>query len=172
MATVCDVCGFKSNEVKAGGAVAAKGKKISLVMTDIDDLSRDILKSESCGLTIPEIDLELATGTLGGRFTTVEGLLTQVYEELEGRSQFLTGDSGSNEGKAKFQGFLDRLKSVLSGEAFPVTLILNDPLANSHLQNPYAPDPDPNMTIEEFERSWEDNENYGLNDIKTDGYQA
>lgn len=42
----------------------------------------------------------------------MEGLLTQVYEELEGRSQFLTGDSGSNEGKAKFQGFLDRLKSV------------------------------------------------------------
>jgi zinc finger protein len=55
----------------------------------------------------------LATGTLGGRFTTVEGLLTQVYEELEGRAQFLTGDSGTTaEGKEKFQGFLDRLKKV------------------------------------------------------------
>lgn len=54
---------------------------------------------------------------------------------------------------------------------FPVTLILHDPLANSHLQNPYAPDADPNMTIEEFERSFEDNENYGLNDIKTEDYQ-
>lgn len=71
------------------------------------------LQSESCRLNIPEIDLELATGTLGGRFTTVEGLLTQVYEELEGRSQFLTGDSGgSSEGKAKFDGFLGRLKGV------------------------------------------------------------
>ncbi len=44
MSTVCDVCGFKSNEVKAGGAVAAKGKTIRLVMTEMDDLSRDILK--------------------------------------------------------------------------------------------------------------------------------
>ena len=71
------------------------------------------MQSESCRLNIPEIDLELATGTLGGRFTTVEGLLTQVYEELEGRSQFLTGDSGgSSEGKAKFDGFLGRLKGV------------------------------------------------------------
>ncbi|KAJ3309716.1 nucleolar zinc-finger protein [Boothiomyces sp. JEL0838] len=166
MSTDCDACGYKSNEVKAGGAVAAKGRKISLLMTEMDDLSRDILKSESCGLTIPEIDLQLTTGTLGGRFTTVEGLLTQVYEELEGKAQFLAGDSAESESKSKFRDFLDRLQKVLKGEMFPVTLILYDPLANSHLQNPYAPDPDPNMTIEEFERSFEENENYGLNDMK------
>jgi zinc finger protein len=33
-------------------------------------------------MTIPEIDLELTHGTLGGRFTTVEGILDQVFEEL------------------------------------------------------------------------------------------
>lgn len=44
MATACDSCGFKSNEVKAGGAVAPKGKRISLLMTEMEDLSRDILK--------------------------------------------------------------------------------------------------------------------------------
>lgn len=44
MATACDSCGFKSNEVKAGGAVSEKGQRISLVMTEMDDLSRDILK--------------------------------------------------------------------------------------------------------------------------------
>jgi zinc finger protein len=63
-------------------------------------------------LNIPEIDLELTTGTLGGRFTTVEGLLAQVYEELEGRSQFLTGDSGTTEGKSTFAVFLGKLKSA------------------------------------------------------------
>ena len=119
-------------------------------------------------------------GTLGGRFTTVEGLLTQVYEELEGRSNFLTGDSGTADGKEKFKGFLARLKKViianavkvLDGEAFPVTLVLSDPLANSHLQNPYAPDQDPNLTFEEYERSYEDNESYGLNDIDVEtGYE-
>ncbi|KAJ3272947.1 hypothetical protein HDV01_005144 [Terramyces sp. JEL0728] len=170
MSTDCDACGYKSNEVKAGGAVSAKGKKISLVMTEMDDLSRDILKSESCGLFIPEIDLQLTTGTLGGRFTTVEGLLAQVYDELEGKARFLAGDSAESESKAKFKDFLDRLQKVLKGEMLPVTLVLYDPLANSHLQNPYAPDPDPNMTIEEFERTFEENENYGLNDMKVENY--
>lgn len=44
MSTACDECGYRSNEVKAGGAVATKGQRITLNMTDIEDLSRDILK--------------------------------------------------------------------------------------------------------------------------------
>jgi zinc finger protein len=44
MATNCQHCGYKSNEVKAGGAIAPVGKRITLNMTDKDDLSRDILK--------------------------------------------------------------------------------------------------------------------------------
>jgi zinc finger protein len=50
-------------------------------------------------------------------------------------------------------------------------LILDDPLANSYLQNLYAPDEDPNMTVEWYERSWEQNEELGLNDIKVEGYE-
>jgi zinc finger protein len=114
--------------------------------------------------------LELTTGTLGGRFTTVEGLLSQVHEELGSRSEFLTGDSAEQSSKGRFKEFLDKLKKVMSGEMLPVTLILYDPLANSHLQNPYAPDPDPNMVFEYFERTEEDNEAWGLNDINVDDY--
>jgi zinc finger protein len=44
MSTNCEKCGYKSNEVKAGGAISAYGQRISLKMTDVDDLSRDILK--------------------------------------------------------------------------------------------------------------------------------
>jgi zinc finger protein len=44
MSTVCDGCGYKSNEVKAGGAVSPQGRRIILNLTDPDDLSRDILK--------------------------------------------------------------------------------------------------------------------------------
>ena len=45
---------------------------------------------------------------------------------------------------------------------------MEDPLASSYIQNVYAPDNDPNMTIEEFERTFDQNEGLGLNDIKTD----
>jgi len=40
------------------------------------------------------------------------------------------------------------------------------------MQNLYAPDPDPNMTIEMYDRTWEQNEELGLNDIKVEGYEA
>jgi zinc finger protein len=44
MSTACDFCGYKSNEVKTGGEVPAKGRKITLKVEDAEDLSRDILK--------------------------------------------------------------------------------------------------------------------------------
>ena len=52
----------------------------------------------------------------------------------------------------------------------PFTLILDDPLANSYVQNLYAPDPDPNMEIELYDRTWEQNEGLGLNDMKVEDY--
>ena len=40
------------------------------------------------------------------------------------------------------------------------------------LQNSYAPDPDPEMTIELYERSYDQNEDLGLNDMKTENYET
>ena len=113
MATSCDLCGYKSNEVKSGGAISLKGKRISIKMETVEDLSRDILKSETCGMSIPDIDLILEPGTMGGKFTTIEGLVNQLYNELEGRSkQFSTGDSATKEQKQKWNTFLEKLKDV------------------------------------------------------------
>ena len=44
MATVCEYCGHKTNEVKSGGGIEPKGKRISLKVTDATDMSRDVLK--------------------------------------------------------------------------------------------------------------------------------
>ena len=41
----------------------------------------------------------------------------------------------------------NRFSKLQSGEE-SFTLVLDDPAGNSYLQNLYAPDPDPNMTIE------------------------
>ena len=68
------------------------------------------LQSETCGLKIPEIDLVLQAGTLGGRFTTLEGLLNQVYEELSDKV-FASGDSVT-EDRNTFEKFLADLKAV------------------------------------------------------------
>ncbi|KAF7977618.1 hypothetical protein HWV62_3242 [Athelia sp. TMB] len=169
MSTNCDKCGYRDNEVKSGSAISERGKRITLKVEDREDLSRDILKSETCGLTIPEIDLVLQPGTLGGRFTTLEGILEQVFEELS--EKVFVGDSAKvdlNDRKT-FEDFLKNLKEVKNAER-PFTLIVDDPLANSYVQNLYAPDPDPAMEIESYERSWQQNEELGLNDMIVEGY--
>ncbi|KZP21033.1 zf-ZPR1-domain-containing protein [Athelia psychrophila] len=169
MSTNCDKCGYRDNEVKSGSAISELGKRITLKVEDREDLSRDILKSETCGLSIPEIDLVLQPGTLGGRFTTLEGILEQVFEELS--EKVFVGDSaqvGTKERKT-FEDFLKSLKEVKNADR-QFTLIVDDPLANSYVQNLYAPDPDPAMTIETYERTWQQNEELGLNDMVVEGY--
>lgn len=120
-------------------------------------------------MTIPEIDLHLQPGTLGGRFTTLEGLLNQVYEELDERA-FARGDAAVGETN-EIEKFLEKLKKVRQ-VLVPYTIILDDPLNNSYIQNLYAPDDDPNMIVEVYDRSYEQNEDLGLNDIKVTGYEG
>jgi zinc finger protein len=169
MATICDRCGYKSSEVKSGGPVQPRGRRITLKLESIEDLSRDILKSESCSLRIPDIELELGTGTLGGRFTTIEGLLDQVKEELINKVPFCIGDSADQERKSHLDKLVTALDDIIEGRRF-CHIIIDDPLGSSYVQSLYAPDPDPQILEEEYERSFEENEEFGLNDIKVENY--
>lgn len=178
MATNCYACGYRDNEIKSGGPISTKGKKITLKVEDEEDLSRDLLKSDTAGLEIPEIDLVLQPGTLGGRFTTLEGLLNEIYNELSTKV-FRTGDSATvgigQQGQEadgddkKFGDFLTGLKGCMAATK-PFTLIIDDPVSNSYLQNLFAPDKDPNMEIEEYERTFDQNEELGFNDMVLEGY--
>lgn len=178
MNTACDDCGYKSNDVKTGGEIPEKGKKVTLHVSKLEDLARDILKGESCELECPELSLSVNPGTLGGRFTTVEGLLTQVRDDLRNQI-FQTGGSGqggdslSQEEKTRWDEFFAGLDSAIKGER-EFTVILTDPLACSYVQS-LAGDPsqpDDQMTVEEYERTDQEEEDLGLKDMKTENYQA
>lgn len=86
MATVCERCGNRTNEVKSGGGIEEKGVKIEVVIESKDDFSRDVLKSENCSLSIRELEVEVGPYALGGRFTTIEGLLTAMRDQLSDNS--------------------------------------------------------------------------------------
>ncbi|GME69275.1 unnamed protein product [[Candida] boidinii] len=164
MSTTCERCGYKSNEVKTGGAIPPHGRRVTLFVDDPEDLARDILKSESCGMKVPELNLDLTPGTLGGRFTTIEGLLTQVREELHSRVFQETSDSMAEETKTRWEEFFARLDSAIAGN-IKFTIEMVDPLSASYIQNVYAPDDDPNMKIVDYERTEEENEDLGLTDM-------
>jgi zinc finger protein len=174
MSTVCDHCGYRSNEVKTGGEIPEKGRKITVRIENKEDLSRDILKSEACAMSCPELDLSVEPGTLGGRFTTIEGLLTQVRDDLRasvfGTDDNQGGDSMLNTDKSRWTAFFSKLDSAIQGDV-PFTVILEDPLASSYIQSFTAPEPDGQITVEDYERTHEEEENLGLNDIKVEGYE-
>jgi len=109
MAFMCKKCGYKSNEVKGGGAIPDKGKKVTLKATRHEDLSRDVLKSETSSIAIPEVEVEMQEGTLGGKFTTIEGLLHNIVDDLK-KSSFQMGDS--TERREKMAEVVDRLNLV------------------------------------------------------------
>ena len=171
--TNCDMCGYKTNDVKTGGEVPEKGKRIWLHVTDAKDLGRDILKSETCLLKIPECRVEVTPGTMGGRFTTVEGLVTHIRDDLRG-SIFDAGedevptDSMPSDTKKEWGTFFKQLNKAVKGE-IEYTIIMEDPLGNSYCQLLDLDDSgkDPKVRTQEYERTEEEEEELGLADMKT-----
>eukprot|EP00455_Lapot_gusevi_P015858 TRINITY_DN1808_c0_g5_i1.p1 TRINITY_DN1808_c0_g5~~TRINITY_DN1808_c0_g5_i1.p1 ORF type:complete len:574 (-),score=198.33 TRINITY_DN1808_c0_g5_i1:61-1782(-) len=169
MVTDCEHCGFRDTEIKPGGAVSPMARKCTLRVTSPSDMARDLLKPDTSGVSIPEIDLELTPGTLGGKYTTVEGLLRNIKEKLLESNAFALGDSSTPEEKERFAEFVNKLDSIVEGR-IEFTLIIDDPLGNAFIQNPFYPEADPNLVNEEYERTFEQNEELGLNDINVDNY--
>ncbi|XP_054097599.2 zinc finger protein ZPR1 isoform X3 [Callithrix jacchus] len=133
MATNCENCGHRTNEVKSGGAVEALGTRITLHITDPSDMTRDLLKVT--------------------------------------KNPFTLGDSSSPGQTEKLQEFRQKMDQIIDGDV-RAHLIMDDPAGNSYLQNVYAPEDDPEMTVERYKRTFDQNEELGLNDMKTEGYEA
>lgn len=169
MATVCESCGHKTNEVKSGGGIEDRGKRITLRLTDPSDLNRDVLKSETCSVAIPELEFEIGGGSLGGRFTTIEGLLNNIQEEIDKNSIWGGGDAAAPDVNARMAVFKEKFAECLNYKR-NFTLILDDPAGNSYLQNVYAPEEDPELTVELYERDFDQNDMLGINDMKTENY--
>ena len=190
MCMVCSACGYRSNDIQGnGGAISEYGTRLILNVTDMNDLSRDVLKSDTAAIHIPEIDLEVGGGSLGGLYSTVEGILTKIVEHLETSNPFAMGDSAEQrQGDApltdgdRFRIFFNKMRAMIQGQNIPFRFILVDPLSNSFI----GPRPqktasgivtsetesrqlvDESLIREEYERSHAEKEVLGLNDIATE----
>ena len=167
MATQCDNCGYRDTEVKPAGRISAQAIRTTLLVRSADDLKRDILKSDTSSICIPEIDLELVAGTLGGKYTTLEGILSDIKAQLSSLNPFHMGDS-SVEGEASpFRAFLLSLDALIEGTR-PFTFVLDDPLGNSFVWTDMGEGKDEQLLVEKYERTWEQNEELGLNDVSVE----
>ena len=73
-------------------------------------------------------------GTLGDKFTTIEGLLKDLRDNLSAVSPFGAGDSETTEKARKMKELLETIGLIQNGKKLDVTIILDDPSGNSYLQ--------------------------------------
>lgn len=165
MAFSCDECGHHDSEVKTGGNVSKNARKITLKCDNEEDLKRDVFKSDSAQLEIPEVGLELTPGTLGGVYSTVQGLIQKITENLKENNPF--GGDSDLDAKGKLEKFFADMKEIEDMKR-PFTLIIDDPLDDSFIQNPHHPHPDPKLVSLEYPRTAEQNEELGLTHMKID----
>eukprot|EP00920_Eleutheroschizon_duboscqi_P040644 GHVT01097176.1.p1 GENE.GHVT01097176.1~~GHVT01097176.1.p1 ORF type:complete len:478 (-),score=67.14 GHVT01097176.1:1744-3177(-) len=114
MAFVCENCGAKECEVKPSGPYGDQGKLWTLEVRDNADLNRDVLKSDMACVSIPEIDFEMSCSTVGGVFTTIEGLLTRMAEQLEKCKPFSIGDASCEPQDKQYATVVSHLRRVSS----------------------------------------------------------
>lgn len=88
-------------------------------------------------------------GSMGSLYTTVEGLLAKLIEQLDAHNPFGYGDSAESKG---FAEFMSKLKEMKEGNT-KFTLVLDDPADNCFIYNPFAPHDDPKILIEMYERT-------------------
>ncbi|KAJ7389474.1 nucleolar zinc-finger protein [Desmophyllum pertusum] len=125
--TNCSSCNAPAEtRMKLVAGMEAKGTRITLRITDPLDLNRDVLKSETCEINIPSLDSSPLLVHWAGRFTTLEGLLSNVRDQLQSVNPFGLGDSPAmfNE---HMKPFLSGLDKIIKGEDMGVVIILDDP---------------------------------------------
>jgi zinc finger protein len=173
MADACDACGYRNAEVKGGGGVPPRGRRLELRVASPADLRRDVIKAETARVSIPELDLEVTTGSLGGMITTVEGVALAVRDSLRSTQTFQLGDAadGLDPSALVWKRFYAGLEACAAGDR-PWTLVMSDPMANSFISGPpgeegSAADPssDPALTVEDYDRSPEEDAEYGIDHL-------
>lgn len=156
MATNCESCGHRTNEIKSGAGIEDKGVRVKHKIKTSDDLKLEAVKSDSCTVKVPELELEVISAS-AGKYTTLEGICQDTIERLEMSYPYMFGDSAEEHVRNKLKAIYDRLRSPIG-----LTIILDDPTGNSYIESADV--------IENYERTFEQNEELGLNDMRTENY--
>lgn len=136
--SVCDSCGLKSSSVKYGAGICEKGVRYNLKITDSTDLNREIIISEHATLEIPEVEFYMNSGSLSGKFTTLEGILRNSIDQLKSACPFSTmGDENTKKKGILMDDFLNKLELIQNGKMLNITVVLDDPSGKSYLQVKY-----------------------------------
>jgi zinc finger protein len=93
------------------------------------------VKSDSCSFKVVELDFEIPPTGKKGTLNTIEGLLVNAVDGLQGNLPLYRAADESK--AAQVEAFLNTLAPYSRGEVLPFTVVLDDPAGNSYIENPY-----------------------------------
>jgi zinc finger protein len=157
---VCEECNERNNEVTFGGEIQLQGCRYNLKATSSKDLNRQLVKSDSASILIPEIDFEIPPGTQKGEINTIEGILKTAAKNLAFNQPLRRIETP--EIAAKLEEIIDRLNEMSEGTFLPFSLVVDDPAGNSFIENPLAPSDDPHLSVSHYPRNEEQDSRLGL----------
>lgn len=163
MSFECPHCHLKNTEVQPAGEIQQRGVKYTLRIDDSDDLSRQIVKSDTAVFRIEDIDLEIPPGR--GQLSNVEGILSMVAQDLEQKQD--ERKEVMPEIYEKIQGVIETIKQMASGDKLPFKLTIDDPAGNSSIEPPSVLSAG-KYSRNEYPRTAAQNEALGLGDTSGD----
>ena len=124
---LCDKCGWKHTDF-----IPSDGEKPGFSSLVIDSEKKNaarVVRSSSCTIRIPELDLEVSPGgSSSGYVTNIEGVIKRFENAIE---TIIRGSDEDQESEIARQ-ILERLRMVKEGEE-NVRLELLDPRGRSHI---------------------------------------
>lgn len=155
----CEHCGYQNNEIQNSGKIADKGIKMTLEVTTVKDLNRQVIKSDYTRVQIPSLDFEIPSRSQKGEITTIEGIIERTINGLE-QDQPERREKYPDSA-AQIDQFLEKLRKLKSlDESF--TIIFEDISGELHIENPNVPLKDEGCTVTRFKRTTEQDHILGI----------
>ena len=82
----CPHCGERNTEVQFGGETQPKGCRMAVTCSSREDLDRQVVKSESCKVLVPDLELEIPAATQRGVVTTPRCVAAGISSSRSGTS--------------------------------------------------------------------------------------
>ncbi|MES1921089.1 nucleolar zinc-finger protein, partial [Bonamia ostreae] len=154
MSTNCDHCGNRTSDLQGSSYIHEKGKEINLKMTTAEDLKREVVRTDSTVVSIPEIEFVSYQGPNIGEITTTEGLLIKFKEQIESiYKRELENKKLTEKLKKSYQKNISDLKDLAELKK-PFTMNFKDVLGDVYVEKLKN---DQNLKIDFFERTKEQN---------------
>jgi zinc finger protein len=122
-------------------------------------LNRLLVKADSASISIPSLEFEIPSGTQKGAINTVEGFIQSSIDGLlldQSTRKVFDPDIAE-----KIDKFIEKLNNCLKIQ-IPFKMVVDDPSGNSFVENKLYPDTDPNLIIEKYTRSKDQEQQLGM----------